>query len=501
MSLKMMTRTMIMMKKYALIKRKEMNRSIIKITFGVIFLSLVFTACKTPSLVERSAQVNLPDTYNASEDTTNNTKVHWKDYFQDQYLIGLIDTALSNNQELNIVLQEIAISANEVQAKQGEILPSVGLKAGGGLEKNALHTPLGANEEYFNEQEERNLDSPVPDLMVGAVANWEVDIWRKLRNSKKSAVKRYMSSIEGKNFLVTNLVAEIANAYYELLALDNQLAIVKRNIEIQSNALEIVKLQKQAAKVTELAVRKFEAEVFHTRSLQYDIQQRIYETENELNYLVGRYPQPIERDAETFNNLMPDTIQAGVPSQLLENRPDVREAALNLEAAKLDVKVAKARFYPSLDISAAIGLQAFNPSFLVKTPESMLYSLAGELAAPLINRKAIKAEYKSANSRQIQAVIDYERTVLNAYIEVANQLSNIGNLQSSYDLKSKEVDALTESITIANTLFRSARADYMEVLLTQRDALESKFELVETKMQRMNARVNVYRALGGGWQN
>jgi multidrug efflux system outer membrane protein len=129
----------------------------------------------------------------------------------------------------------------------------------------------------------------------------------------------------------------------------------------------------------------------------------------------------------------------------------------------------------------------------------MLYSLAADMAAPLINRKAIKATYFSANSKQIQAVYNYERTILTAYIEVYNQVSNIQNLESSYELKSEQVDALVESITISNNLFRSARADYMEVLLTQRDALEARFELIETRKQQLNAMVNIYQALGGGW--
>lgn len=173
---------------------------------------------------------------------------------------------------------------------------------------------------------------------------------------------------------------------------------------------------------------------------------------------------------------------------------------MELEAAKLDVKVAKANFYPSLGITAGLGLQAFNPTYLVEAPESMLYYLAGDIAGPLINRKAIKATYFNANSKQIQAVYEYERTILNAYIEVSNQLSNIVNLKNSYDLKAQQVQALTESIEISNTLFRSARADYMEVLLTQREALESKFELIETKMQQMSAKVRIYKALGGGWE-
>jgi outer membrane protein TolC len=300
--------------------------------------------------------------------------------------------------------------------------------------------------------------------------------------------------------MVTHLVSEIADSYYELMALDNQLDILRQNIRIQQNALSIVKLEKQAAKVTELAVRRFEAEVLKNQSRQFHIRQRIIETENRINFLLGRFPQPIARNSQQFIELMPDTIAAGIPSQLIKNRTDIRQAELELTAAKLDVKVARANFYPSLDIFASAGLEAFNAAYLITKPESILFRLAGDITAPLINRNAIKATYNSANARQIQAVYNYERTILNAYLEVVNQLSNISNLQQSYDLQSSQVQALTQSIDISTRLFTSARADYMEVLLTQRDALESKFELIEIKKEQLIAVINVYQALGGGWR-
>ncbi|MEH0157504.1 efflux transporter outer membrane subunit [Limibacter armeniacum] len=462
-------------------------------------IPLAFTACKIPAIVDKPINNTVPASYNDSQDSTNVAEVQWKEYFTDPHLNELIDVALKNNQELNIMLQEIEVARNEVRAKKGEYLPSVSLRGGAGVDKVSRYTNIGASEATTDIEPGRETPEPLQDYLLGAFATWEVDIWHKLRNAKKAALNRYLSSVEGKNFMVTSLIAEIANSYYELLALDNQLDIVERNIEIQTNALKIVRLQKEATKVTELAVRKFEAEVYHTRSLQFDIQQKITETENKLNYLVGRFPQPIERESEAFISLVPDHIQAGIPSQLLANRPDIRQAELELVAAKLDVQVAKANFYPSLGITAGIGLRAFDPTYLVKTPESMLFSLAGDLTAPLINKNAIKATYFSANAKQIQAVYNYEQTLLNAYIEVANQLSKINNLEQSYDLKSKEVDALTQSINISNDLFRSARADYMEVLMTQRDALESKFELIETKKEQMSALVNIYQALGGGW--
>ncbi|MBF9237606.1 efflux transporter outer membrane subunit [Hymenobacter sp. BT683] len=467
-------------------------------------LALAVGACKTPELVVKNESRNTPASYTtttaASQDSANIARVQWKQFFTDPNLQALIGTALQNNQELNITLQEIKIARNEVRARSGEYLPFVGLGARADVEKVGRYTLQGATEEQVDIKKNRHTPDPLTNFQLGAYATWEVDIWHKLRNAKKAAAQRYLASVEGKNFMVTNLVAEIANSYYELLALDNQLAIVKQNIGIQSNALELVRLQKESARTTELAVKRFEAQVQHTRSLQFKLQQSIVETENKLNYLAGRYPQPVARNDESFNNLQPAIITAGMPTQLLTNRPDIRQAEQQLLAAKLDVQVARANFYPRLGLSAAAGLAAFTPGLLVSTPQSMLYSLGGDLVAPLVNRNGIKAAYYSANAVQTQAVYQYEKTVLNAYIEVGNQLSNINNLAKSYDAKAKEVAALNQSIDISNSLFRSARAEYTEVLFTQRDALESKFDLIETKMQQLNATVNVYRALGGGWK-
>ncbi|PUZ22609.1 RND transporter [Chitinophaga parva] len=463
-------------------------------------LLLLYTACNVPKETVRRENRLVPDQYNSTQDTTNPAGVKWRDYFTDPDLIALIDTALEHNQELNILAQEIAVRNNEIREKKGEYLPFAGIKAGAGLDKVGRYTNIGAMEEATEIKPGKAMPDPLPDFMVAGYASWEADIWHKLHNAKKAALSRYLSSIEGRNFAVTNLVAEIAEAYYELLALDNQLEIVSRNVDIQTQALRIVKLQKEATQVTELAVRRFEAQVLHTQSLQYGIRQQITETENKINYLLGRYPQPIRRSSNSFDTLVPHVISAGLPSQLLANRPDIRQAELDLQAARLDVQAARARFYPAVGITASVGYQAFDPGYLLRTPASLLYGLAGDLAAPLVNRNAIRAAYSSANARQLQAVYNYERTVLKGYMEVYNQLSRISNLEKGYALKSRQVAALVHSVDIANTLFSATRADYMEVLMTQRDALESKFELVETRQQQLNAMVNIYRALGGGWK-
>lgn len=468
---------------------------------GPLSIALALTGCSIPAGMQRTENKSVPQAYNNNQqDSTQLSDLKWHSFFKDKYLSDLIDTALKNNQELQITLQEIEIARNDIRMRKGAILPGVRFGAGAGIEKVGRYTSQGAGDASTEITPGKEVPDWLPDYNFGVQAEWEVDIWKKLHNAKKAAVTRYLSTVEGKNYVMTNLIAEVADSYYELIALDNQLAIVQQNIELQKNALEIIKVQKEAARATELAVQKFKAEVLHSQSLEYDIRQDIRETENRLNLLLGRYPQEIARDKSSFLDLLPAAVSSGIPSQLLANRPDIKKAELELAAAKLDVKVARAEFYPSFNISAAIGFQAFNPSYLVRLPESLLASLAGDLAGPLINRNAIKAEYANANARQVQAVYNYERTILNAYLEVATQLSKIDNLGKSYDLKSQQVEALTKSIDISNDLFKSARADYLEVLMTQRDALEAKLELVETKKEQLNSVVHIYRNLGGGWQ-
>nr|WP_238566583.1 TolC family protein [Nonlabens ulvanivorans] len=470
-----------------------------RLLFLGVFTMVLLHSC-APTRDVREVNKSLPTAFAANgTDTITSASRNYKDYFKDPDLNALIDQALLNNQELNILLQQVAVAQNEIQVRKGEYLPFVNFNAGAEVEKVGEFTRNGSVEQNLNVRDGEAFPDPLANYNIGLSASWELDIWKKLRNSKKAALMEYLATVEGKNFMVTNLVSEIAEAFYELQALDYQLSIIDQNLEIQRNALEVVKLQKQAARTTELAVKRFEAEVYKNRSERFEIKQEIVEAENKINFLVGQQPKKITRNSVTFIDKQMDTVLTGIPAQLLQYRPDIRQAELELSAAKLNVQVARANFYPSLGIRAGVGLEAFKPKFLTSTPESLLYSLVGDVVGPLINRNAIKANYKTATDKQLQAVYEYEKTILNAYLEVANQLSAIENLKSSYDLKLDQVEALTESIDISNKLFQSARADYMEVLLTQRDALEAQIDLVETKKNQLLANVSVYKALGGGW--
>lgn len=474
-------------------------------------LALMLQACSIPLLTTKKAETNLPANYTnntqqvansdtKNQDTTNEANINWKDFFEDAHLTSLIDVAIVNNKEVNILAQRINIAKNEIQARRGEYLPFVSVGAGVDVDKVGRYTRNGAVEENLQIKEGKAFPDPLTNFQFGLYSSWELDVWKKLRNATKVAAMEYMASIEGKNFLITNLVAEIANAYYELIALDNQALNLEQNIAIQRNALEVTSQLQKYGRATSLGVKRFEAEVKKNESKQYVIKQQIVELENRINFLMGRVPQPIQRSSAEFMQMKLKMVQAGIPSQLLQNRPDIRKAELELAAADLSITVAKANFYPSFSIRAGIGFQAFNPKYLLSTPESLMYALAGDIMAPLVNRNAITAVYKNANATQIQAAYDYEQTIISAYGEVSNQVSNMDNLEKNYQLKTEQVRALSDSVEVANQLFKSARAEYLEILLTQREALEAKTELIETKQKQVSAMIGLYKALGGGWK-
>jgi len=467
----------------------------------VLGATCMLQACAIPAVSTRQADPSLPAQYGSGgQATENSAAMDWGSFFADPNLSQLIDTAISNNKEVNILVQRIAMAANEIQARKGEYLPFAGIGVATELEKVGRYTRSGAVEENLEIAEHEEFPEPLGNIAAGLYASWELDVWQKLRNSTKAATMEYMASVEGRNFLVTNLVAEVADSYYELMALDNQLENLEQNIRIQEDALAVTRELLNFGRTTALAVNRFEAEVSKNQSERFAIRQEIVATENRLNVLLGRTPQPIVRASAGLLQREPGLVQTGIPSQLLENRPDIRQAELELAAADLNIAVAKANFYPSFAIRAGAGFEAFDSDLLLETPASLMYSVSGDMVAPLVNRNAISALYKNASAAQIQAAYDYELTVIEAYSEVSTKVAEIDNLQQNYRLKTSQVEALAASVDVANQLFVAARADYLEVLLAQREALEARNELIETRQRQMSAMVNLYRALGGGWQ-
>lgn len=471
----------------------------LKYMMFVGFMLLLGSGCKLPKPVNIQSDLNVPQSFDGKSDSLSMASFHWKVWFDDTFLLRLIDTALRNNRELAIMNQEILMSRSEIMSKRGAYLPFVKANIRSRSDKEGRYTRFGALDENLEIESGEFVPSPYNQHQFGFEASWELDVWKKLRNAKASAYEKYLASIEGRNFVKTRLIAELAESYYEWKALEEMLAIVDQSIRIQTDVLNIMKQEKESAKVSQLAVNRFIAQRLNTQNLQYRIRQEIQVEKSKILFLTGKFEMTEGVGYVNFYETDPGSYRIGLPSDLLMNRPDIKNAELQLKAANLDVKVARAEFLPSFSIQAGIGFQAFKPKYLIN-PESLIYGLLGEIMAPLLNRQAIQGEYQKAGARQVQAMFEYEQTVIKAYTEVLNELTRLENLNRSFQTKKEEVEILNQSVSIAGMLYNVARANYGEVLLTQREALAARMELVEISLEQKKAGIYLYRALGGGWR-
>lgn len=462
---------------------------------GAIWLG----GCATFRSPVPASELRLPATYAARvSDTTTIGRLSWRDYFKDSTLQALIDTALAYNQELRILMAEVEAARWEVQARRGEYLPFVRPGWRTDVEKPSAFTPAGAVEKQLQPEPGRPFPEPLSLYEGGFYASWELDLWRKLRNARRAAFLRMLSADETRRFATTQLIAEIAESYYELLSLHTLVAVVDTYLKVQTQALHLTELSKQAGRATQLAVNRFQARLLNTQNRRYVIAQHLSAVEYRLIYLLGQIPKTLSIPERAFLDFPIDTMLAvGIPAQLVSLRPDVRAAEKALQAAHLDVLSARAAFYPALGLTGSLGMKAFQPGLLL-APESMLYAVGIDVLQPLINWNLLKANYGMATARQKQALLSYEQTLLQAYTEMQTQLARLQNAARGYAVKQSEVKLLLESISIADRLYRSAEADYLEVLLTQVETLEAQIELIETKLEALKAQVGLYRALGGG---
>lgn len=465
------------------------NRSPYIITIVVILLSLV--ACKTPQAIlpKDTLKDSLPS---IQKDSIVTISPVWRDFFQDSTLQVLINTALQNNQDLKIMLQELVIAKSSITAKQGAMLPSLSANIGAGVSKIGRYTPEGAGNVETNIIPGRKIPTIIPNLAPSLQLDWTVDLWNKLNSSKKATVERYLASEAGQRALKSQLVADVAENYYMLMALDCKLSVVRQYIELQQKAVKIARIQKEANTDTQLAVEKFEAELAKAQADEYILRQSIAETENKLNLLLGRFPTAITRTKADFLTFpMPKTSYILSTSHLLQ-RPDVVQAEHQLEAAKLDVEIARKEFLPSFNLSAAVGLNAFNPKYLLRFPESIMFNILGGFTAPLINKKAIQANFSQANALQIEALYNYDKTLLTAFIETSNLQSKITNITHLQQFKYQQEKALERAVSAAQKLYLNNRATYLEVLDSERGQLDCKMELIDVKLQQLSSLIELY---------
>ncbi len=426
--------------------------------------------------------------------------IGYRAFFKDSNLVALIDTALNNNFDIRMAYQRLTVAKNEYRFAQQSLFPTLQGNTFFQQRKFGYYTMDDAGNRVTEFYPGKLIPTHLPDYYGGFQTNWELDVWGKLRNKKRAAFHRQLSSLDGQQLLKISLIDQIATAYYELLSLDLELELVRRFIELQKNALDALLVQKEAGRENELSVKQFRALVLNSQSFEVSCLQEIQLKENAINLLLGRMPQTILRNHQYFHRDSFVLSKYGVPSELLNNRPDIRSAENELMASKFDVLAAKAAFYPTFNIFGTIGLQSFSTNFLFNFPKSMAYNFLGNVAGPLINRAAIKLQFSNAKANQFESLLKYQKTVLGAYVEVVSELTTLNHLTEKEQLKKQETEELDRSISIAYELFLTGKASYLEVLNAQRTALQSNIELIELRKQKFITNIHLYKSIGGGWK-
>jgi NodT family efflux transporter outer membrane factor (OMF) lipoprotein len=486
------------------LSRTKPARCALRLAIACSFL-LVLPSC-IPNLRKPLPAPPLPETFGGAISSENSSQVRIEEFFEDPTLTSLIYDALAGSQELRILNENIQIASNEALSRSGAYLPFGTLGGGASLNKVSLFTETGAGIRDDAFRPGKFLPNPIPNFVLGPNFWMPLDIWRQYRNARDAAVWRVIAATEERNSFVTRLISEIADNYYELIAFDKRLQNLNDIIALQERSYEIARSKFAAARDTDLAVQRFLASVRQNQSQKLIVFQDIVRVENRINFLVGRFPQPVARRSgrsiDQYINLNLHALGLGVPTQLLQNRPDIRQAERDLVAAGIDVKVARADFLPKPILSAGVGYEAFNTKYLFITPEALIYNVAGQMVGPLINFRAIKADYFTASAKQLQAVYNYQRVIINAVTEVVTRMSKVQKYGQSVEIKRQQVTALEQAVQDATDLYFNPRIgvqiDYLDVLTAQNALFDGRRELIDTKQEQLSAIVNTYQALGGG---
>lgn len=467
------------------------TKTLTKLPYLVLF-GVVISGCRVATPPPLPPAAEMPRTYIGDTDTLTDGTIRWQEFFTDPHLVALIETALQNNFDLLTAIQRIELARADYAVSRGALLPSLR-----GVASADVGT-LNQNMVEINDRDQQ-LSDMQQEYFLGFQSSWEADIWGKLRDQKKAAYSRFLASEKGKHLVTTALVAEIARLYYELLAVDNELEVVRKNMEFQKIALEIIEIQKMGGRATELAVQQSTAQLLGTQALEKAKEQRVIELETEINLLMGRYPESIPRERDISELVLPPTIHEGLPSTLLLNRPDIQQAELELVAAEADLQAARAAFLPSITISPYAGFNALKTSLLFQTPESLAAGFLGGITAPVFDKKRIRAQFNRSVARRLEAYYRYQKSIITGYGEVVNNIRGIDNLEAVYALKEQEVEVLLNAVSTSNVLFTSGYATYLEVITAQKSVLEAELELANIKKGIFHSVIGLYKALGGGW--
>ncbi|GAB3355699.1 TolC family protein [Arachidicoccus ginsenosidivorans] len=448
---------------------------------------MAISGCKSVLKTYQSPTVQIDSLFRGnhliSDDSSNIGSLHWQDLFKDSMLQQLIQEGIDNNLDLKTAYSRINQAA--AYLKQSELYNYPELNA-------------NASIEYAKKIGNSGSISHVHQYQLGVDASWEADIWGKLKSAKKAQMAALLQSEAYEQAVKTNLVASIARNYYTLMAYDKELSVTMQTVKTWKRTVEVMKDLKKGAKVTEAAVVQSEAGLYATQVSIPDLKRNIRETENAICYLLGRDPGRINRDSLTVKEFIP-LFKTGVPAEILANRPDVREAELNFRQAFEMTNVARTYFYPSLTITANGGLSSNSLSTFFSTG-SVIGGILGGLTQPIFNRRANKTRLKVAQEDQLQALYNFKQKLLGAGQEVSNALYSYKSATDKITPRTMQLNSLHKAVDYTQELVRNDFADYSEVLIAMQSLLSAEINQVTDYLQRNEAIVNLYAAMGGGWQ-
>lgn len=406
------------------------------------------------------------------KDSVSMAEVSWESFFTDPILKDWIRLGLQHNTDLNVARLKVTEAEAALMAARGAFLPGVNasLNAGAGAGSGA-------------------------DLSASLTAGWEADIFGKLTNSRRKAAEALEQSVAYRQAVQTQLVATIANTYYTLLLLDEQMSVSQRTYDNWKENIRTMEALKRAGKTNEAAVLQAKSNQLNVEGSMLDLEESILETENAMAALIGIVPMTIRRGHLNDQNF-PIELSTGVPSLLLSRRPDVRQAESALAQAYYATNIARASFYPQLSLSGTLGWTADGVSV---DPNRFLANIAASVLQPVFNKRNLKANLIKAQAQQEEATFQFRQTVLDAGVEVNNALIQWQTALEKTDIDRQQVIHLQAAVWNTQLLMKHGGATYIEVLTAQQKLLQAELAEASDKFAQIQAIVNLYHALGGGY--
>jgi outer membrane protein, multidrug efflux system len=459
--------------------------------FLIILLPFMLNSCfvardyQRPEVEEISEELFRTD--KLPQDSLNIAEVSWRELFTDPVLISHIEKGLENNLDIRLAIQQII--AAEAYVKQGKAgyLPTLTVGP------SVNHQILSRNSQFGS-----FFDGSITQYEASGSLAWEADIWGRIRSTRRAFEADYLQSVAAHQAVKTELIAAIASTYYQLLALDEQVRISQETIANRESSLETTRALKEAGNVTEVGVKQTEAQLYTAQAILIDLNNQIRLLENSLSILLGEAPGEISRSSLDEQSIQ-EEFQIGVPAQLLRNRPDVLAAEYSLINAFELTNVARSDFYPSLRLTATGGYQSLELKELFDV-NSLFANLAASIAQPVLNQRRIRTAYEVSVAEQEQALLDFRKTILTAGREVSDALSNFEAAEARMEVRTKELNAYELATSYSEELLNNGLINYLEVLTARENTLNTQLQLINDRFNRLNAVVELYQALGGGWE-